>query len=166
MKPEQSKRMVQVTWRPFPPCCARSPPLHTLTQSSSTFPPLPTCAEVGRINDRLNLWRKVMNNVYVLIIHGGQPSTQTTAPLEITGSPRQHKLSITFQSGCAAQETKAEAKYLSAKYGCLRSPASRTSRECATLMTAHVAKIHATYRLSCLFKNDTAAIFLSRVSPN
>lgn len=37
-----------------------------------------------------------MNNVYVLIIHIGQPSTQTTAPLEITGSPPQYKLSIKF----------------------------------------------------------------------
>lgn len=49
-----------------------------------------------------------MNNVYVLIIHGGQPSTYTTAPLEITGSPRQHKLSITLQTAYAAQQAKAK----------------------------------------------------------
>lgn len=67
-----------------------------------------TCAEVGRINDQLNLWGKVMNNVYVLIIHGGQPSTYTTAPLEITGSPRQHKLSIRLQSAFVAQQAKAK----------------------------------------------------------
>lgn len=53
-----------------------------------------------------------MNNVYVLIIHGGQPSTQTTAPLEITGSPRQHKLSIRFQSASSAQQAKAKKNYL------------------------------------------------------
>lgn len=47
-----------------------------------------------------------MNNVYVLIIHGGQPSTYTTAPQEITGSPRQHKLSIRIQSAFAAQPVK------------------------------------------------------------
>lgn len=65
--------------------------------NSSVLPHLSTYVEFGRINDQLNLWGKIMNNVYILIIHGGQPSTQTTAPLDITGSPRQHKLSISFQ---------------------------------------------------------------------
>lgn len=83
-------------------CCTHQP------KNSSTFPPLSTCVEVGGINDQLNLWGKVMNNVYVLIIHGGQPSTYTTAPLEITGSPRQHKLSIRLQSAFAAQQAKAK----------------------------------------------------------
>lgn len=48
-----------------------------------------------------------MNNVYVLIIHGGQPSTHTSAPLEITGSPQQRQLSIRFQAAFAAQQAEA-----------------------------------------------------------
>lgn len=47
-----------------------------------------------------------MNNVYILIIHGSQPSTHTSAPLKITGSPRQHKLSIRFQSSFSEQQAK------------------------------------------------------------
>lgn len=89
--------------------------LHTL---SSRFTPQPETHPLAlpsrpawrwaEFNDQPNLRRKVMNNVYVLIIHGGQPGTETDAPLEITGSPRQHKLSIRSRSAFALQQAKAK----------------------------------------------------------
>lgn len=61
--------------------------------SCAPAPPPDLCTGWGgdphMINDQLHLWGEVMNNVYVLIIHGGRPSRQNSTRLEIAPPPRQ-----------------------------------------------------------------------------
>lgn len=69
------------------------PPRLSLLRTSSSS--LSTHAEAGRINDQLNSRGKVMNNVYVLIIHGGQPSTSRRRS---PGNYRAHLNNINYPS--------------------------------------------------------------------